>query len=120
MKKTISDLLRDYNQKGILNLRENKNSTLVDFVTCFPSILAKVATCKGIKTGFLANGMLDTKTETWPDFDAIMQTCKKRSLLTKENIAIVTNNFKELYLHMVNEGHITDEAFEKFKFTQGC
>jgi hypothetical protein len=48
-----------------------KTNMLVLFLQC--------AHPGNVKKGFFAGGVIDLKSEVWPDFYAMMNTCKKRN-----------------------------------------
>lgn len=65
-----------------------------------------------VKKGFFAGGVIDLKSEAWPDFFAMVNTCKKRNL--DKHLCI--ERFATLYHYMDEHGHVPDEFFESLGF----
>lgn len=115
-KQVIHDLFETLKKDDTLNMSATKTKGLTDFIVTFPTILAVAAKPKNVINGFLANGQIDEKSYYWPDFNCILGTCKNEKVLTQDNVNLIIDNFQDLYLHQVNEGHITDEVFSRFDF----
>jgi predicted N-acyltransferase len=55
-----------------------------------------------VKKGFFAGGVIDLKSEEWPDFYAIVNTCKKRNA----DKYLCLEEFATLYYHMEEHRHV--------------
>jgi len=95
-----------------------KRSILVQYISRLPNILSKTVHASDIQNGFAANGMLDANTLTWPDYDAIMLTLKRK--LTEEEDMLITKNFQVLYNEMLEHGHISEDVFDELGFEKDC
>jgi hypothetical protein len=62
--------------------------------------------------GHLAAGVLDQNSKAWPDFHAMVDTCKKMN--DHKNLCI--EKFTPLYHHINEHGHVPDEVFESHGF----
>ena len=69
---------------------------------------------KTTKKGFLVNGMLDKKINTYPDIIKMLRTCKQE--VKKEQEDLVFKHFSELYSIMKTDGHITEEVYDRIGF----
>jgi hypothetical protein len=74
--------------------------------------LLQCAQPHNVKKGFLAGGVIDLKSESWPDFYAMVNTCKKRNA----DRHLCLEEFVMLYHHMEEHGHVPDEVFERHGF----
>jgi hypothetical protein len=77
MKIIVDNGFHDLVAQGKLRLRPNKTQGLIDFVSSVPQILSQAATPPNIKHGFVENGMADGKKKRFPDYDALLATCRK-------------------------------------------
>jgi hypothetical protein len=66
-----------------------------------------------VKKGFFTGGVIDLKSEPWPDFYAIVNICKKRNA----DKHLCLDEFAMLYHHMEEHGHVPDEVFERHAFS---
>ena len=98
----------------VLNLPNQKRRALIDFVACIPQAMARSCTANGIRHGFLENGMIDSKTNPFPDFDKMLATC--RSNITKEQYKLCLTSFPTLMKTFVEKGHIPDSLFASLGF----
>jgi len=48
--------------------------SLVDFLSCYPTILSKAAPHNAATAGFIDNGMIDTESYSYPDLNSIVNT----------------------------------------------
>ena len=69
---------------------------------------------KTTKKGFIVNGMIDSKTETYPDVTMLLQTWKSEILQKHEDLLF--NNFSELYQIMRKDGHIKEDVYKRMGF----
>jgi hypothetical protein len=98
-----------------LNLSLVKEQALIDFVSCYPSILSRSACPSSVAKGFLCNGMIDKSSRNWPDMKAILSTCKNTKLIEEE--AKIIQSFLILYEEQGEKGHLSDEFLEELRFT---
>jgi hypothetical protein len=92
-----------------------KEQALIDFVSCYPSILSRSACSTSVAKGFLYNGMIDKNTKNWPDMKAILSTCKNRKL-NEEEEEIIQFLFPILYEEQCDKGYLSDEFLEEIGF----
>jgi hypothetical protein len=85
-------------------------NALVDFITCCPENLSKAASPDNIKVGFSAAGMIDQESQSVPDFEALIGTCRRK--LTMDEYDNCVAKFPFLYDYMGQHGHIPDHIFE--------
>ena len=69
---------------------------------------------KTTKKGFIENGMIDSKTHTYPDLTMLLRTCK--SEFTQEHEDLFFTNFSKLYTAMKTDGHIKEEVYDAIGF----
>jgi hypothetical protein len=81
-----------------------KTNMLVFFLQC--------AHPGNVKKGIFAGGVIDLKSEAWPDFYAMVNTCKKRNA----DKHLCLEEFGRLYHYMEEHGHVQDEDFERHGF----
>ena len=112
LKGNIVRILENEAKIGAVDLSYKNKEALIDFLTCYPSMLGKSATCKGVQLGFLSNGQIDTDSHYWPDFHKILKTCKNKDLLKASNIEKIKTHFKQLYEYQVEHGHVPDSVLE--------
>ena len=60
------------------------------------------------------NGMIDGKTHTYPDIIKMLQTCKQE--VKQDQVDLVFKHFSTLYSIMKEEGHITEEVYDRLGF----
>ena len=101
--------------EGVLKLSSKKLSSLVDFLSCYPTILSKAAPHDAVTAGFVDNGMIDCKSYTYPDLFSIVKTCKTVKF-TNEMISRVSRHFTEMYEEQIRTGHLHDEFMEGYGF----
>ena len=87
---------------------------IIDQCVCCPGIFGKTMAPKMTKKGMVENGMLDAKTHTYPDITMLLRTCK--SEVKQEHVNLIFSHFSELYSIMKNEGHITEEVYDRMGF----
>ena len=105
------------NAKGILMLKLPARKAIIDHVVTCPNIYAISMQPKTTKKGFIENGMLDEKTDTYPDIYKMMKTCKLKEF-KQEYEDLVLNNFSELYQCMKSHGHIPEEVYDRLGFVK--
>ena len=98
-----------------LKLPTTKYNALVDFLSCYPTILSRAAPHDSTGAGFVSNGMLDDLTYCYPDLYKILQTCKTFKY-TNEMEELVRSNFAELYEEQIRAGILSDNFMEGFGF----
>ena len=101
--------LDEAKKNGVLDLNLKDRKALIDHVATMGDILTGVMTKKTVKKGFIVNGMIDKKTELYPDLHAILKTCKRE--ITKEEEELVFTSFPVLYKTMLDKGHIHEDLF---------
>ena len=100
---------------GILILASKKLSSLVDFLSCYPTILSKAAPHNAATAGFIDNGMIDTMSYSYPDLNSIVKTCKTVKF-TNEMLGCIGKNFTAIYNEQVRTGHLNDQFMEGYGF----
>ena len=65
-------------------------------------------------SGFVHNGMIDSNTHRWPDFDKIIQTCRRN--VTHAELKLIHATFPMLYNEMMEKGIISDEFFDEHNY----
>ena len=66
--------------------------------------------------GFIEDGAVDEKTQTWPDFDKILAGCRRK--VTLEEVSSIKTNFPLLYDTFSRLGKIPEEVFDELNFAQ--
>ena len=112
---SVTKVFKKLKQERSLNLSLVKEHALIDFVSCYPSILARSACPSSVAKGFLYNGMIDEKTKHWPDMKAILRTCKNIKL-TEEKEDNIIQLFPKLYSEQMEKGHLSDDFLENLGF----
>ena len=85
-----------------------KESALIDFLSTYPSVVARACPTESIADGFFMNGMIDTKSLSHPDITEILRTCKNKVSINA-NQATIHDKFDQLYNEVSNKGHISDD-----------
>ena len=67
----------------MLKLAAKKLGSLIDFLLCYPTILSKAAPHNAATARFTDNGMIDTKSYSYPDIDSLVKTCKTAKFTTE-------------------------------------
>ena len=101
--------------EGKLILSTTKYNALVDFLSCYPTVISKAAPHDATSAGFVNNGQLDSRSYCYPDMTKILGTCKTAQF-TMEMERRVKANFIELYKEQVKYGMLTDDVMEHYKF----
>ena len=114
LKRSITKAFSKLQDEGRLYLKDTKKKALVDFVASYPEMAVKGLTREGIMEGFLANGMVDSKFQRYPDFHKLLATCRKDP--TVDEYKNCVENVPVLYQHVINNGHIPDDIFESLGF----
>ena len=95
-------------------MKPTKNHAILNFVSSVPEMTSKAVTRDNILHGGLENGIIDRKLQKYPDFDAILTTCKLDP--TKEEYQLCVNSFPYLFkLYQVN-GYVEDDVFGQLEF----
>ena len=76
MKLLVQKGFNDLHAEGKLNLKLVKRNALVDSISSLPHILSIAATPPNIKHGLVQNGMADKIRHEFPDYDALLATCR--------------------------------------------
>lgn len=93
-------------EEGKLNLKSLKESALLEFLPCYPSIISNAAPTEAVACGFIDNVMIDMGTYSFPDYNSILRTCK--SPLTRDMERIVEEKFNELFVEQTTFGILFD------------
>ena len=99
---------------GELFLKHTAEKALLDHITVLPSIITRAATPENVTKGFTLNGTVDVKTKAWPDFNAILKTCRRT--ISKEEEKLCKDKFAELYKYACEYGNIPDEKWYQLGF----
>ena len=65
---------------------------------------------RNVLKGFIANGMIDSELNYFPDFEILLRTCKIRDL-PKDWENLILDNFSVLYKSALRNGEISEELF---------
>ena len=90
---------------GVLKLASKNPSSLIDFLSSFPTILLKASPYDAATAGFVNNGMIDNQTYTNTDLHSIVKTCKTVRF-TNRMLRNVCSNFTKLCEEQVRTGHL--------------
>ena len=115
LQRIVSLEFRRLENEGILKLASKKLSSLVDFLSCYPTILSKAAPHDAATAGFIDNGMIDSQSYSYPDLHSIIKTCKTIKF-SNEMIRCVSSNFTAIYEEQVKTGHLHDDFMEGYGF----
>jgi len=85
--KIINDLFSELLPKMGLNLDPRKKRALMDFLKCIPRIMEYAMKKEHMQRPFVEAGMTDEETGVYPNFDALIGTCK-RWVSSKKEIGI--------------------------------
>ena len=114
MKCMIHNALRRLFYDKRLSLKPTKKNEIIDFISFVPAMTTKAAIYDNINCGFKENGMIDRKTNRYPDFNNILATCRMNP--TKEEYALCVNSFSYLFDICQKKGHVADDVFESLGF----
>ena len=114
IKGRIKDMFDTYKARGILNLKLPARKAITDHIVSCPEIFGKAMAPKTTKKGCIVNGMIDEKTETYPDINKMLNTCKQE--VKKEQVDKFFTHFSELYAIMKRDGHITEDVYDRLGF----
>ena len=98
---------------GTINFITSKLNCIIDFAICIPELLTQSVTTSRILKGFIQAGMIDKKTNQWPDFDKIIGTCQRKVLVAE--VDIVKKDFTHLYNTFFVEGPIPEEVLMRLE-----
>ena len=79
-----------------MRLSVDKQGTLVDFLSSYPTIVSKGLSNKVIANGFIFNGMVNMKKNFSPDIYLILNTCYNTKYI-RPIMNAVRVHFKSLY-----------------------
>ena len=88
LKGQFTKKLKKHSTSGLLTLDLKHQKALIDHIPTAPEIFIMVMTNHNVNKSFVINGMADTLTKTYPDFKAIMNTCKRNITLEEEKLVI--------------------------------
>jgi hypothetical protein len=114
LKFVVANGFRDLAYQGKLRLRPNKTQALIDFISSVPQILSQAATQSNIRHGFVSNGIADAKTMAFPDYDALLATCRKCP--TDAEYKLTEESFPQLIQYQFEKGHIPEMVLEDLGF----
>ena len=114
MKLLVQKGFNDLHAEGKLNLKLVKRNALVDFISSLPHILSIAATPPNIKHGFVQNGMADKIRHEFPDYDALLATCRMNPEVA--DYELTEKSFPLLIQQQFDEGHIPDTMLEELGF----
>ena len=111
LKGLVYNALKKLSAQKILQLSSVKESALIDFLACYPTIMIKSLTEDIVVKGFTQNGMLDTKSNMCPDIEEMMNTCKYKKYI-RAALTSLKKHFTLLYDEQLRCGHISDRFFD--------
>lgn len=82
---------------------------IIDFLATVPSTYCKAMSPKNVLVGFIGAGMIDSKSFTWPDINAIMKTCKNPDISTVCVQNTFKDNFEKMYNEQSEKGMLSDD-----------
>jgi hypothetical protein len=101
-----------------LCLHDNKEKALVDYLTCYPTMVSKVVTPTSVQRGFFENGMLSKERPdnkyAYPCFDGLLATCKTE--MPNDLYAKCKDIFPTAFEHATVFGEVREELYDKFAF----
>ena len=101
-----------YNKKvQSINFSPPKLNCIIDFAICIPKLLTQSVTTTRILEAFIQAGMIDKKTNQWPDFEKIISTCQRKVKVVE--VDLVKKYFTHLYNMFLLEGRISEELFDE-------
>ena len=92
-----------------------KHSDLINFLSCFPSVLSKSAPYDAAEAGFVDNGMVNSKLFSYPDLHTLIGICNTVKFTTEVDM-IDNKNFNNLYKEQLRVGQLTDTFMKRFGF----
>ena len=114
MKGNLECMFEEYKARGILTLKLPVRKSLTDHIISCPEIFRKAMAPKTTKKGCIVNGMIDKKTELYPDIYKILNTCKQE--VKNKQVELFFTHFSELYSVMKRDGHITEDIYDRIGF----
>ena len=84
---------------------------LIDFVSYYPSILARSTCPSSVAKGFLCTDIINEKTKHWPDMKEMLRTCENIKL-TKEKEENVAQSFPKLNAEQMEKEYLSDDFLE--------
>ena len=113
--RVVSKSFKTWKKQDRINLSLTKEQALVDFISCYPSILSRSVSPSSVAKGFMYNGMVDLKSKHWPDMKGILATCKNIALTNQEE-GRVKQLLPKLYEEQMQKGHLSDDFLEGLGF----
>ena len=110
---TIKEKIAEAKQTYGLNLGR-KETLVIKSLSVMPDVLSKSATVQNLIQGFIINGMLDAATNTFPDFDAMVQTLNRH--VSKNEEELLKNTFFSLMDCQMEYGFIPEEFFDFYGY----
>ena len=71
------NILHKLGNENKLILKSSEKNAIIDCVSCVPETTTKSVTRNNIIHGFVENGMIDFENNRFPDFNKILETCRK-------------------------------------------
>ena len=116
MKRIIQQAFVKSHEEQRLDLKANKEKSLIDFVAIIPAMVTKAATRKNIQHGLIVNSLVDETHKHYPDFNKILATCRKNPKTDNYNHCV--KSFSYLFNYCLEHGHVPDLKFELLGFHQ--
>jgi hypothetical protein len=110
VKRVVHDVLA----KSPLELRTSRKGPIIDFLGVLPDVLTKVVQAKGIRKGFVENGMLDKETLSTPVFRKVLLTCRRG--FPTELFMLCRAEIVSVAKAMIEKGHVSDQELLAFGF----
>ena len=117
VKSLLEDKLTRHQASKKLNLKTLMTKAIIDHTILCPEIFGNAMQPKITKRGFIENGMIHDKVETYPDIIKMMRTCKLKDFQQEHGDTII-NIFSDLYQEMKEKGQILEKTFERLKFSR--
>ena len=108
---SMTKVFKKLRQERSLNLSLVKEHALIDFVSCYPSILARSVCPSSVAKGFLCNGIIDEKMKHWPNMKAMLRICENIKL-TEEKEENVAQSFPKLHAEQMEKGYLSNDFLE--------
>lgn len=97
-------------------VNHKKRKHLVDFLLNLPSMMTKATSPSILVHAFERAGAIDTKSKTWVDMDAVLNTCKNPIINSVEMRSLIEDNFEVLYQEQISTGMISEALFDSIGF----
>ena len=93
---------------NVLTMNSIKESALKDFLVSYPEFFTKAASTESIARGFHLNGMIEKKTNSWPDMDSILKICTSATISSTQEV-LLYDFFELMYRAFMHVGRFTNE-----------